>query len=132
MNLLLTLTYKKKSPTARRGTTGQVVLSDKQEVLAYLKYYETTRNLINVTLYSNHLKLTKNVFLLYLHQRRSNWGLEVTMDLSKVVPQPEREVIRLQLLASMLTASNTSSPRKSRGYLYNSWQRLIKMVRLIQ
>jgi hypothetical protein len=51
---------------------------------------------------------------------------------SKVEPQPEREVIRLQLLASMLAASNTSSPRKSRAYFYNSWQRLIKMVRPIQ
>ncbi len=51
---------------------------------------------------------------------------------SKVEPQPEREGMRLQLLASMLATSNTSSPRKSRVNFYNSWQQLIKMVRPIQ
>ncbi len=54
---------------------------------------------------------------------------EIVMANDKVFSQSGKEAIRLQLLASMLTNSNSDFSPKSCGALQNFWQDLFKRTK---
>jgi len=54
---------------------------------------------------------------------------EIVMANDKVFSQSDKEAIRLQLLASMLSNSNSNFSQKSCGALQNFWQDLFKRTK---
>jgi hypothetical protein len=57
--------------------------------------------------------------------------LEVAMAFNKAYSRPEKEEIRLQLLASMLANSNSSYSKKAAGNWHCFWQDLFKRDKII-
>jgi len=53
------------------------------------------------------------------------------MSNDKIIPQPTKEAIRLQLLASMLANSNSNFSQKPCGALQNFWKDLFKRTKSI-
>jgi len=48
------------------------------------------------------------------------------MAINKVFSRPDKEEIRLQLLASMLANANQNYPKKTHGAWHSFWQELLK------
>jgi len=59
-------------------------------------------------------------------------GLEVAMPISKVFTRPEKEEIRLQLLASMLANSNKDYSKDTHGIWHRFWQDLLRGNKISQ
>jgi hypothetical protein len=58
--------------------------------------------------------------------------MEVAMAISKVFTRPEKEEIRLQLLASMLANSNRNYSKKTHGIWHSFWQDILRGEKIFQ